>query len=259
MDALATSVNTVFRCITLEDVPTVGTGAVTQYQNVPAWINTNNYTSDRQVVCWPKVSLSGLIFHMSTQIAALNCLNDSNNDDVPYQSPSNNSLKMDSLVLGDGTEVVLGLTEANYLNGNGIMTAINFIGGWKAWGNYTAAYPADTDPKDAFIPIRRMFDWIGNQFVQTFWSKVDKPINRVLIETIVDSENINLNGLTSKGYILGGKMEFLSSENTTTELEAGKITFHTYITPPPPAQEIDDVLEYDTSYLSTLFSSTSSS
>jgi phage tail sheath protein FI len=257
MDALAGNINGVFRAMTLVDIPTVGTGAVTQYSAAPAWINTNNYQFARQIVCWPKVSLSGKIFHLSTQVAALNCLLDSNNNNVPYQSPSNNSLQMDSLVLANGTAVVLGLTEANYLNGNGIMTAINWIGGWKAWGNYTAIYPSSTDPKDAFISIRRMFDWIGNQFVQTYWSKVDKPINRVLIETLVDSENIVLNGLTSLGYILGGKMEFLASENTTTDLEAGIITFHTYVTPPAPAQEIDDVLEYDTSNLSSLFSSNS--
>jgi phage tail sheath protein FI len=257
MDALAGNINGVFRAMTLVDIPTVGTGAVTQYSAAPAWINTNNYQFARQIVCWPKVSLSGKIFHLSTQVAALNCLLDSNNNNVPYQSPSNNSLQMDSLVLANGTAVVLGLTEANYLNGNGIMTAINWIGGWKAWGNYTAIYPSSTDPKDAFISIRRMFDWIGNQFVQTYWSKVDKPINRVLIETLVDSENIVLNGLTSLGYILGGKMEFLTSENTTTDLEAGIITFHTYVTPPAPAQEIDDVLEYDTSNLSSLFSSNS--
>ena len=257
MESMAGSINGCFRAMALVDVPTAGTGAVTQYSAVPAWINANNYTFERQIVCWPKVSLSGQIFHMSTQIAALNCLTDSQNNNIPYQSPSNNSLQMDSLVLASGTPVVMDMVAANYLNGNGIMTALNWIGGWKAWGNYTAAYPASTDPKTVFISIRRMFDYIGNQFILTYWQKVDKPINRVLIETLVDSENIVLNGLTSQGYILGGNMQFLASENPTTNLMSGIIKFHTYITPPAPAQEIDDSLEYDTSYLSTLFSSNS--
>lgn len=254
MEALAGSINGCFRAITLVDVPTE---TVTQYSAVPAWINANNYVFSRQVVCWPRVSLDGQIFHMSTQVAALNCLLDSQNNNVPYQSPSNNNLQMDSLVLWNGTPVVFGMSEANYLNGAGIMTALNWIGGWRAWGNYTACYPADTDPKDCFISIRRMFDWIGNEFILTYWQKVDKPINRVLIETLVDSENIVLNGLTSQGYILGGAMKFLATENPTTNLMQGIIKFHTYITPPAPAQEIDDALEYDTSYLSTLFSSNS--
>lgn len=256
METQASSINGVFRAICLVDIPT---GTVTKYSDAPAWIDDNNVQFARQVVCWPMVSLDDQIFHMSTQIAALMALLDSENDNVPYQSPSNNSLEMDSLVLADGTSVVMGLEDANYLNGQGIVTALNWIGGWKAWGNRTAIYPSSTDPKDCFISIRRMFDWIGNEFIQTFWSKVDKPVNRVLIETLVDSENIVLNGLTSAGYILGGEMEFLSSENTTTDLEAGQITFHTYVTPPAPAEEIEDILEYDTSYLSTLFSSTSSS
>jgi len=254
MEAKAASINGVFRAIALVDIPTA---TVTKYSAAPAWINSNNYQFPRQIVCWPKVSLSGQIFHMSTQLAALNCLLDSQNDEIPYQSPSNNNLQMDSLVLANGTKVVFGMEEANYINGQGIVTALNWIGGWRAWGNRTACYPSNTDPKDSFISIRRMFDWIGNTFIQTYWSKVDRPVNRVLIETLVDSENIRLNGLTSRGFILGGNMQFLASENPTTDLMNGIIRFHTYVTPPTPAEEIEDYLEYDTSYLSTLFSSNS--
>ena len=192
---------------------------------------------------------------MSTQQAGLTCLLDSQNSDVPYESPSNKNLQMDGLCLEDGTEVVFGMDEANYLNGQGIITALNWIGGWRLWGNRTAAYPATTDPKDSFLSIRRMFDWNGNVFLQTYWQKVDKPVNRVLIETLVDSENIRLNGLASRGFILGGRMAFLADENPTTDLMNGIIRFHSYITPPTPAEEIDDILEYDTSYLSTLFGS----
>ncbi|MBP2654251.1 MAG: hypothetical protein H6Q73_1820 [Firmicutes bacterium] len=256
MEAKAASINGIFKCIALVDIPT---GTVTKYSAAPAWKEDNNYTYARQVVCWPKIKLDDYVFHMSTQVAGLIALLDSENDDIPYESPSNKSLEMDSLVLEDGTEVTLALDQANYLNGQGIVTALNWIGGWKLWGNRTGAYPNNTDPKDAFIAIRRMFDWQANEFIQTFWSKVDKPVNRVFIEAILDSENIRLNGLASRGYILGGRVEFLSTENATTDLEDGKITFHTYITPPTPAEEISDTLEYDTDYLSTLFSSSTSS
>ena len=133
------------------------------------------------------------------------------------------------------------------------MTAQNFIGGWVAWGNRTACYPSNTDTKDAFIPIRRMFNWIGNTIVETYWSSVDFPINRRGIERIVDSVNIWLNGLAARQYILGGRVEFLEDENPTTSLLDGIITFHLYVTPPAPAREINFVLEYDVNYLSTLF------
>ena len=84
---------------------------------------------------------------------------------------------------------------------------MNFIGGWKCWGNRTACYPGVTDVKDSFIAIRRMFNWVGNTLVQTFWQRVDYPLNRRQIDTIVDSANIMMNGWTARQFILGGRVE----------------------------------------------------
>ena len=41
----------------------------------------------------------------------------------------------------------------------------------------------------------------------------------------------------------------LESENPLTALMAGRAKFHVYLTPPAPLQQMDWVLEYDTSYL----------
>lgn len=84
-------------------------------------------------------------------------------------------------------------------------------------------------------------------------AKLDQPINKRLIQTVVDSENIRLNGLKAQGAILGGRVEFYEDENPVTNLMDGIVKFHTYITPPAPAREIDNVLEYDPSYFSSLF------
>ncbi|WP_425057619.1 hypothetical protein SCACP_21360 [Sporomusa carbonis] len=251
MVAKASNINGHFKCIALTDVPT---DTVTKYSDVAAWKNTNNYTSARQVVCWPKVKLGDEQYHLSTQLAGVICKTDADNEDIPYVSPSNKSLQASGAVLKNGTEVFLGPDQAAYLNGQGIVTALNFSGGWKAWGNRTGAYPAVTDPKDAFIPIRRMFDWIANTLVLTFWQKVDFPINKRLIETIVDSANIWLNGLAARQFILGGRVEFLKDENPVTDLMDGIVRFHVYVTPPSPAREIDFIVEYDPKYLETLFS-----
>lgn len=59
---------------------------------------------------------------------------DAKNNDIPYESPSNKNIQMDGLCLSDGTEVVLDLEQANYLNGQGVVTALNFIGGWEIVG-----------------------------------------------------------------------------------------------------------------------------
>ena len=87
----------------------------------------------------------------------------------------------DSAVLADGTVVLLDLQQANYLNSNGIVTALNFIGGYVLWGDETACFPADTDVKNYFICVSRMFGWVANSLVLTYWSKVDKKMTRRLM------------------------------------------------------------------------------
>lgn len=250
MAAKSSGINSVFNAVCIVDIPT---DEVKTYTEAAAWKNTNNVTDPTQIACWPKLALDGIVFNQSTQLAGLIGQVDSENDDVPYVSPSNKNYQMTSAVLDDGEEVWLDVETAAYLNGQGIVTALNFTGGWKCWGNRTACYPANTDVKDAFIPIRRMFAWVGNTFVQTFWQRVDYPLTRRQVDVIVDSANIWMNGLAAKQYILGGTVEFRESDNPTTDLMDGISVFHVRITPPSPNREISFVLEYDPSYLQTLF------
>lgn len=250
MAAKAENINEHFTAIALVDVPT---DTVTDYTKVAEWKNTNNITDPKQIVCFPLLALDGVVYHQSTQLAGLIGQVDGDNDDVPYVSPSNKNYQMTSAVLADGKEVWLSPDTAAYLNGQGVVTALNFIGGWKCWGNRTAAYPSNSDVKDAFIAIRRMFSWVGNTLVQSFWQRVDAPLNRRQVDTIVDSANQWLNGLTAKQYILGGRVEFLDTENPTIDLMDGKAVFHIYLTPPTPNKEIDFKLEFDPEYLETLF------
>jgi phage tail sheath protein FI len=250
MAAKAANINQVFSAIALIDAPT---DTVDQYSEVPEWKNTNNVVDPRQLVCWPGVALDGVYFHLSTQLAGVIDITDSNNDDVPYVSPSNNNLNATASVLADGSEVWVAPDTGAYLNGQGIITALNFIGGWKLWGNRTACYPGNTDVKDSFISVKRMFAWVGNTIIQTYWSMLDGPLTPRLIDTIVDSINLWLNGLAARQYIIGGRVEFLADENPAQDLMDGIIRFHVYITPASPAREIDFTLEYDLTYLEQLF------
>lgn len=252
MRAKCEDINGLFSCISVVDIPSEQTNAPT-YSSVTEWKTKNNYMSERQIACWPKVKLGDNTYHLSTQIAGLINTTDSNHDDLPYKSPSNELLQMDSCVNASGKEIDLGLEEANYLNSQGVITALNFMSGWVAWGNRTATYPANTDPKDMWIPARRMFDFIGNTFIQTFWQHTDEPMTPRLIRTIIDSFNLYLNGLQARGAILGGRIEFTENDNNLLDLMNGKLTFHVYITPPPPAEVIESVLEFDPAYLTTLF------
>jgi phage tail sheath protein FI len=93
---------------------------------------------------------------MSTQAGALTELVDHANDDQPVESPSNKNLKMNKTVVGalaTPADVFFSKADADMLNGQGIVSSINWIGGWKLWGNNMSIYPSSSDVKDRWIPV----------------------------------------------------------------------------------------------------------
>lgn len=250
MAVKAGGINGMFQAKALIDLSTAaGATGADLYSEVAALKTTNLFSDKNQIVCWPLLKLGSKTFHMSTQLAGLMAQVDTENGGCPYESPSNKPLQCDSAIVVAGTEVRLTLAQANILNDAGVVTALNFMNGWVAWGNYTACIPGSTDVKDYFIPVSRMFDWVGNTLIKTYWSKLDMPMNRRLIDSIMDTVNIWLNGLVGGGFLLGARAEFKDGENPLANLMAGIIKVHIYLTPPSPAQEIDFVLEYDASYV----------
>jgi hypothetical protein len=249
MAAKAGAISGLFKGKALIDVDSSEDG-VTDYSGLTAYKNKNNLVDEDQILCWPMVRLGEYTFHLSTQLAGLMAQVDSGNRNIPYESPSNKNLQMDSCVLADGTEVNLTWPQVQLIAGSwGVVTAVNFMDtGWVAKGNYCACYPGNTDVKDQFIPVSRMFDFIGNTLTRTFWPKLDKPMTTPLIRSIVTTCNIWLDGLTSGGYLNGARAEVLSDENALTSLLDGIFTLHVYNTPPTPLQELDIVEEYDISY-----------
>lgn len=241
MDGKSKLINGSFNCLNILDV-----NADREYTEVKTWKDQNAYTSSKTIAVYPKLKVGTKIYAYSAILGALIGQTDGENDDVPYQSPSNKRLPITGTVLDDdlNTEIFLDQMQGNLLNGQGIVTAIN-LDGWRSWGNNTAAYPGTTDPKDRFISIRRMFDWWGNTFIRTYFQKIDEAISYRLIETIVDSENIRANGLKAKGFIAGAKMEFRASENPITDILNGKISFIQKVGFFTPAKEIENVLEFD--------------
>lgn len=250
LKAKASNVNTHFKAIALTDIDS---SVANHYTKVADWKNQNNYTASNEFTCWPMVALDDKKYNLSTHIAALIALTDSKNNDVPSQSPSNKDLKINKAITEDDLEVNLGPDQAAYLNGQGVVTALNYIGGWKSWGNRTGAYPQTTDVKDSFIPVRRMHNWVANTVILTTWNKVDANINSRLANTIVDSLNIWLNGLTSSGDLIGGRVEFRSEDNPTNDLLNGIIRFRILLAESTPAEVVEFVLEFDATYYSRVF------
>ncbi|MGG3203337.1 phage tail sheath family protein [Brevibacillus brevis] len=252
MKAKSTGINSLFKAMAIADIDSSSTGAGV-YTEAPAWKNNNNFSDPHLVACYLKAKLGDEIYHLSTQFAALNSKVMAENGNVPYVSPSNKNIQANAVVNEADTEINLGVDQAAYLNGEGIVTAINFVGGWKMWGNNTSVYPAHTDVKDRFIPVRQMFNWIGNTLILTHWQVVDDPTNRRLIDTVVDSTNIWLNGLTAQGSILGGRVEFRAADNPVTSLLDGKVSYRLFLAAPVPAENIEFKLEFDVAYLQNLF------
>jgi phage tail sheath protein FI len=248
----ARGISGMFRAKALVDIP-ADKSTAQSYEDAIKHKSANSLQDSAMVLCWPMVSLGGRRYHLSTQLAGLMARTDTANDGCPYQSPSNQRLPCDSSVLADGSEASLTFAHARALDSAGIVTALRFINGWTAYGNYTSAWPATRDVKDAFVPVSRMFGWVGNTILRTFWSLLDHPMNRRLVDSIMDTCSIWLNGLVGAGYLLGARALFLEAENPAADLMAGILRVHLYLTPPSPAQQIDFVLEYDANYVRSAF------
>ncbi|MGP7817771.1 phage tail sheath family protein [Niallia sp. 01092] len=247
MRAKQQKINGVFNAVSIADIDNT---VANVYTKAPQYKNEKSLVNPSQLATYADLKLGSRTYNFSSQAAALMAQVDAANGDTPHVSPSNKSLQAESLVI-NGEEMQLDLAQANYLNANGIITGLNFIGGMKLWGNRTSAYPSNNDVKDVFIPIKRMFHWIGNTIILSFWSNVDDPTNRRLIDSFVDGMNVWLNGLTPD-VLLGGRVEFRKEDNPDTNLLDGKVVFHVALGAPTPAEDIEFKLEYDVAYFAAL-------
>lgn len=247
MTAKTQNLNGAFRYHCLVDLDTE---TVTSYDKAAAEKNKNGFTHENSSLFYPMVRIGDEIYHFSAIAGVLIADTDYKNEGIPYVSLSNRQLKITGLCLKDGSEVVLDMEQGNALNKDGINTAIN-MNGWRAWGNRTACYPGNTDIKDCFIPCRRMYNWWANQFILTYFSKVDNPLNKRLIESIVDSENIKGNAWKQRYQAAEAKMVFEAEDNPETDLINGIVRVRMMFSPYPPAEQIWATVEYDTSALQT--------
>ena len=246
-----TKINGLFAAKAFIDISSAQQGGAKTYQEAINLKKHNNLNDKNQIVCWPMLGNGGKKFHMSTQLAGVMATVDTNNEGIPYESPSNKPFRADSIILEDGSAVTLTNQQANIVEAEGIVTGLRFLNGLVCWGNYTACYPNSADVKDYYIPLSRMFDWVGNTLIRTHWSKLDRPMVDRLIDSIIDSINIWLNGLSGGGYLLGGRV-VLSDRNTPEDMRNGFIRVRILLTPPPPLKQVDFELEYDLSPFTAL-------
>ena len=242
MSAAVSNISSLFEGMAIADIP--DTVAVS---DVPNYKNTNNLTDDNLILTYPSVKFNGKSQYLSTHLAFLQQVIDSKNGNIPYQVASNQRLNIEA------TAKTLTLDQANYLRSNGIVTVLNFIGGFTSWGDRTSVYPANTDPVYAQIPIKRMFNYLDEVLIRTYWAKVDQPLNLRLLKTIRDSVNTMLDGWANREIIFGGRCEIRENENLETDLMDGITKLHIFWAPSPAARKIEFYKEYDVNYIKTLF------
>ena len=216
--------------------------------NVKAAKDTAAIISPHAIAVWPKAKVGQRVISMSAVLGAVLAFYDAENDDVPCLTPSNKTIGISGICNASGAEIYVDQATANALNGFGIVTAIN-LNGWRTWGNNTAAYPETTEPKSRWIGCRRFFSWIENRFIIRYLSRVDSLANYRLVESILEDENQFLSSLVASGKCAGARIEFIESENTIEQLENGKIVFHQFMAPYPPAEAIEGIFEYDATML----------
>lgn len=248
LQAKTKEINGVFKCVCIVDISSKSGGAL-KYSDVKTAKEAQAVSDPNAYGVWPAAAVGDVVYSGSALASALTAYTDAVNSDTPNVSPSNKTLAISKACLIDGTEVVLDQDQANTVNSFGVATFLN-MNGFRLWGNNTAAYPGNSDPKDRWFSVRRFLNWAANTFILTYFQKVDSPANPRLIEAIVDSENVRGNGFVARGVCARYEIVFLEEENTTVDLLNGKLTFHQYITPYTPAEDIEDVIEFDPNALS---------
>lgn len=243
MAARSRSINETFKALAIADLPVT----LTNYQDLYEYKTTNSLQDEYLALCWPQVQVGEQSHWLSTHMAALMNLVDASNDDIPFESPSNKSLRI------SGASVTLSKPKANTLAGYGIITALNWSG-WRLWSSRMSVYPFNDDPKDSWLPVRRMFNYLAGVLAVNYFSRIDAPIRKRLVEQIVDEVQLYLNGLVARGALLDGRIAFLEVENPVQSLIDGQVKFHLYIGALVPARVIEFVLEFDTKAYASLFS-----
>lgn len=200
---------------------------------------THNSSSDRLVVCYPRVKTStdGTTQPLSSFVAGVMAAKDIK--EGYHCSPSNTEIKgiiglekMLTASINDPT------SEVNMLNEVGIMTVFNSFGsGYRTWGNRSAAYPTVTHPKN-FINVRRTADVVDESIEYYTLQFIDKVINDALIDAIINASNAFIRTLIGRGALIGGECWFDKDQNPDIEMADGHLTFERDILPPSPAERI---------------------
>lgn len=190
------------------------------------------FDSARAYLIDPWAVADGAVVPVSPHVAGLIAKID--NERGFWHSPSNNPL------LGierPARPIDFGLgrvdSESNLLNEPGVATLVTEQG-IRLWGNRTCS----SDPKWAFLSVRRTADMIHESLLQAHLWAVDRAIGKAYVRDVQESVNAYLRHLKSVGAILGGRCWLDEELNTPANIAAGRVYFDFDFTPPAPAERV---------------------
>lgn len=229
------------RAIALIDGPNTTTQVAITYRS--------QFDSARAYLIDPWVVANGGVVPVTPYVAGLIAKID--NERGFWWSPSNNPL------LGidrPARPIDFGLgrvdSESNLLNEPGIATLVTEQG-VRLWGNRTCS----SDPKWAFLSVRRTADMIHEALLHAHLWAVDRAIGRAYVRDVQEGVNAYLRHLKSVGAILGGRCWLDEELNTPANIAAGKIYFDFDFTPPSPAERVTFRSHLVADYTTAIFES----
>ena len=213
--------------------------AINTIEKAIQWKTDNGYTSEYSKVYWPKVKDgSGRVFHLSTVGQATMLRVDLSHDGVPFESPSNKEIMATKQYFGpDSKSNGFDQQTGNSLNEKGITTACFWGGQWVLWGPHTAAYiyNGSMDARAIFDVNLRMLMYITNSFQLDHGTEIDSPMTPQDKDTILNFEKQKLDTLSGVGALIGTPtVEFLETDNSTTDMMNGDFVWRFAVTNTPP-------------------------
>ncbi|WP_421902175.1 phage tail sheath C-terminal domain-containing protein [Maridesulfovibrio sp.] len=183
---------------------------------------------------WVKVFRNGVYENEPPSARVAGLIAKMDDDKGFWWSPSNQEIMG---ISGTGRPVDFALGDANcranLLNEKNVATIIN-EDGFRLWGNRLCG----SDPKWAFISVRRTADMINESLLQAHLWAVDRNITKTYFEDVVEGVNNYLRNLKNKGAILGGECWADPELNSPDQLAAGHVYFDFAFTAPAPAERI---------------------
>lgn len=203
------------------------------------------------VLCWPKVLMASHEIYASAAVAAMLQYASAANAGIPT-SPDNKDILIDGVVLEGGKELHITQKQVNnYLNAIGVLS-FAYMGGWKCWGNNTAAFPDNKEPNNRFIKCVMISNYLENRFKTEYLPMIGKDGSYKMVDSVVSNYNADLNALTPD-YLAGAYVVFNKDENPLSEILEGHFRFHTRYADYTPAEYIENTFTWDSQLLQAAF------